>query len=83
MDSAITILPSKQVNGSSDNILSTTERAILKLIAAGHQSSEIAEMRNCAVGTVHKHRKNMIMKLDLHGKGELLRYALQKHGHYK
>lgn len=83
MDSAITILSPKQVMDNDDNILSTTEREILKLIAAGHQSSQIADIRHCAVGTVHKHRKNMIQKLGLHGKGELLRYALQKYNHYR
>jgi len=83
MDSAITILTPKQVASSDDDILSSTEREILKLIAAGNQSSQIAEIRHCAVGTVHKHRKNMIQKLGLQGKGELLRYALQKHNHYR
>lgn len=82
IDSSITILPSQKVPKSSDNILSPTEREILKLIAAGHQSSEIAAIRHSAIGTVHKHRKNMIQKLGLQGKGELLRYALQRHGHY-
>ena len=83
MDSAITIVPTSKKSYDADELLSNTEREILKLIAAGNQSSEIAEIRHCAVGTIHKHRKNMIQKLGLHGKGELLRYALQKHEHYK
>ncbi|KQC33922.1 chemotaxis protein CheY [Nonlabens sp. YIK11] len=84
MDSAITIMPSTYTSSShAEDLLSSTEREILKLIAAGHQSSQIAEIRHCAVGTVHKHRKNMIQKLGLQGKGELMRYALQKHNHYK
>ncbi|AZQ44606.1 response regulator transcription factor [Nonlabens ponticola] len=66
-----------------DDILSRSEREILKLIAAGNNSTEIAAIRHTAVSTIHKHRKNMIMKLGLHGKGELLRYALQKHAHYR
>ncbi len=83
MDSAINIGTDRKSNHEDDNILSSTEREILKLIAAGHQSSEIAAIRHCATGTIHKHRKNMMHKLGLQGKGELLRYALQKHGHYK
>lgn len=82
MDGSITILPIQEINKNADEILSPSEREILKLIAAGHQSSEIAKMRHSAIGTVNKHRKNMIQKLGLQGKGELLRYALQKHGHY-
>ena len=62
--------------------LSPTERVILKLIAQGKQSSEIADIRHTAVGTIIKHRKNMIQKLGLKGKGELMRYALSVHKHY-
>ncbi len=83
IDSAINIQNRKKREDKDDNILSTTEREILKLIAAGHQSSEIAAIRHSAIGTIHKHRKNMMHKLGLQGKGELLRYALQKHGHYR
>jgi len=63
-------------------LLSPSEREILKLIAQGKNSSEIAELRCTASSTVLKHRKNIIQKLGLHGKGELLRYALNKYKHY-
>ncbi|BAO56634.1 response regulator [Nonlabens marinus] len=82
IDPSITVTAKKSKNNPDDNILSPSEQEILKLIAAGHRSSEIAEIRHTAVGTVHKHRKNMIQKLGLEGKGELLRYALQKHPYY-
>ncbi len=59
-------------------ILSKSERAILALIGEGKTSSEIAAVRFTSVSTVEKHRKNMIRKLGLSGKGELLRYALEK-----
>jgi two-component system response regulator NreC len=59
-------------------ILSKSEREILSLIGQGKTSSEIAAIRFTAVSTVEKHRKNMIFKLRLKGKGELLRYALEK-----
>ncbi len=60
------------------SILSKSEREILSLIAQGKTSSEIGAIRFTAVSTVEKHRKNMIRKLGLSGKGELLRYALEK-----
>lgn len=59
-------------------LLSKSEREILRLIGEGKSTSEIANIRFTAVSTVEKHRKNMIHKLGLSGKGELLRYALQK-----
>ncbi|RDK84749.1 response regulator transcription factor [Marinirhabdus gelatinilytica] len=60
------------------SILSKSEREILTLIGQGRTTSEIAAIRFTAVSTVEKHRKNMIRKLGLSGKGELLRYALEK-----
>tara|TARA_R110002012_G_scaffold270446_2_gene454856 strand:+ start:590 stop:1216 length:627 start_codon:yes stop_codon:yes gene_type:complete len=68
---------------NNKTILSPSETKILKLIAQGKTSSEIAEIRFTAVSTIIKHRKNIIQKLGLQGKGELLRYALQKHQYYK
>jgi len=59
-------------------LLSKSEREILTLIGQGKKTSEIAALRFTAVSTVEKHRKNMIHKLGLSGKGELLRYALEK-----
>jgi two-component system nitrate/nitrite response regulator NarL len=59
-------------------LLSKSEREILTLIGEGKATSEIAEIRFTAVSTVEKHRKNMIRKLGLAGKGELLRYALER-----
>lgn len=60
------------------SILTKSEREILKLIGEGKTTSEIASLRFTAVSTVEKHRKNMIFKLGLSGKGELLRYALER-----
>lgn len=74
------ILNNEKAN--TKTILSHTEREILKLIAQGKSSSDIATERFTAVSTVIKHRKNMIHKLKLEGKGELLRYAMQQFGHY-
>lgn len=59
-------------------ILSKSEREILALIGQGKTSSEIAAIRFNSVSTIETHRKNIIRKLDLHGKGELLRYAIEK-----
>jgi len=60
--------------------LSRSERDVLHLVAQGKSSLEISEMRGTAVSTVHKHRKNIMHKLGLEGKGELYKYALNRHG---
>lgn len=65
-------------NISKKSILSKSELEILEYIGQGKSSSEIANLRFTAVSTVEKHRKNMIHKLGLSGKSELLRYALDK-----
>lgn len=60
------------------SILTKSEKEILRLIGQGKSSSEIADIRFTSVSTVEKHRKNMMYKIGLHGKGELLRYAIEK-----
>ncbi|WP_298313516.1 response regulator transcription factor [uncultured Aquimarina sp.] len=63
---------------SKKTVLSKSEREILTLIGQGKTSSEIAAIRFNSVSTIETHRKNIIRKLGLHGKGELLRYAIEK-----
>ena len=58
--------------------LSAREREVLQLIAEGKTSREIAEMLNLSVKTVQSHRSNLMQKLDLHDRGELIKYAIQK-----
>ncbi|WBL25912.1 response regulator [Zunongwangia sp. HGR-M22] len=63
--------------GESKGILTKRQIEILKLIGKGKTNQEIADTLFIGKTTVETHRKNMIRKLDLHGPGELLRYALQ------
>jgi len=79
-DSGINIdfLNKSSVKTTQKPILSKTEREILQYIGEGKSTSEIAKLRFTAVSTVEKHRKNMIHKLGLSGRGELLRYALER-----
>lgn len=55
--------------------LTQSEVEILTLIAEGKSSIEIAAIRCSAASTVDKHRKNMMRKLNLNGKGELIKFA--------
>lgn len=58
--------------------LTPREREVLQLIAEGHTSREIARVLNLSIKTVQAHRTSLMQKLDLHDRGELIKYAIQK-----
>jgi DNA-binding NarL/FixJ family response regulator len=58
--------------------LSGREKQVLKLIAEGHTSKEIAQILGISVKTVMAHRSNIMDKLDLHSRTELIKFALRK-----
>jgi DNA-binding NarL/FixJ family response regulator len=58
--------------------LSPREREILQLIAEGKTSREIADILNLSIKTVQSHRTSLMQKLDLHDRGDLIKYAIQK-----
>ncbi len=60
------------------NALSSREREVLQLIAEGKTSREIADILHLSVKTVQSHRTNLMQKLDLHDRGDLIKYAIQK-----
>jgi DNA-binding NarL/FixJ family response regulator len=53
------------------------EEEILKLVAEGHSTKEIAEMLFISVKTVERHRSNILQKLGLRNRLELTRYAIR------
>ncbi len=58
--------------------LTEREREILKLIAEGRTSREIAEALYISQKTVQGHRTKIMEKLDLHNRTELIKYAMRK-----
>ncbi|MFC2016697.1 response regulator [Chloroflexota bacterium] len=58
--------------------LTAREREILKLIAEGRTSQEIAEMLTVSLKTVVGHRTNIMEKLDTHNRTELIKYVIRK-----
>ena len=58
--------------------LSPREREVLQLIAEGYTNKQIAEILSISIKTVQAHRNNLMQKLDLHDRGELIKYAIQK-----
>lgn len=59
------------------NILTPREREILQLIAEGYSSREIADILETSAKTVDTHRNNLMKKLNIHRKSELIKYAIQ------
>ena len=53
------------------------EEEILKLVAEGHSSKEIAGILVISVKTVERHRANLLQKLGLKDRLELTRYAIR------
>ncbi len=59
-------------------ILSAREKDILRLIGEGHSSQDIADILCIGKTTVDTHRKNIIKKINVHGKTDLIRYAIER-----
>jgi len=58
--------------------LSTRERKVLKLIAEGYRTKDIAEYPCISPKTVEKHRANLMDRLNLHSVSALTTYAIEK-----
>jgi DNA-binding NarL/FixJ family response regulator len=58
--------------------LTPRELEIVKLIAEGHTSEEIAEMLFISKKTVDRHRANVLEKLGMRNRVELTRYAIRR-----
>ncbi len=58
--------------------LTPREREILKLLAEGNSVKEIAVLLGLSVKTVEAHKFNLMRKLDIHNKAQLVQYAIQK-----
>ena len=58
--------------------LTAREREILKLLAEGHSTHQIARMLVISPKTVERHKTNLMAKLDIHNRLDLFKYALRK-----
>ncbi|MBQ7420640.1 MAG: response regulator transcription factor [Prevotella sp.] len=57
--------------------LTSTEVEILRSIARGRTTKEIAAERFCSIHTINTHRKNIFRKLDVNTAHEAVKYALR------
>jgi two-component system, NarL family, response regulator NreC len=58
--------------------LTPREREVVKMIAQGNSAREIAAFLGLSVKTVEAHRFNLMRKLDIHNRAQLVTYAIQK-----
>jgi DNA-binding NarL/FixJ family response regulator len=61
-----------------DDPLTPRESEIVKLIAEGHSSKEIAELLVISDKTVERHRANVLEKLGMRDRVDLTRYAIRR-----
>ena len=74
---ALETIISQQQDEEKPDILTTTETEIIKAIAQGKTTKEIAAERFSSIHTVTTHRKNIFRKLGINTAHEAVKYALR------
>jgi two-component system response regulator NreC len=64
--------------GSRKTSLTPREREVMKLLAEGHTVRKIAGMLAVSMKTIEAHKFNLMRKLDIHNKAELVHCAIRK-----
>jgi two-component system response regulator NreC len=66
--------------GETDSYQNLTdrEREMLKLVAEGYTAREIADMLVISLRTVETHKTNLMKKLNIRNKADLIRFAIRK-----
>ena len=65
-------------SGEAVDPLTPRELEVLKLVAEGHTSDEIADLLVISRKTVDRHRANMLEKLGMRDRVDLTRYAIRR-----
>ena len=63
---------------SGKRMLTAREREVLKLLAEGRTVRSVAGVLGLSVKTVDAHKFNLMRKLGIHNKAELVMWAIQK-----
>ena len=58
--------------------LTPREKEVLKLLAEGFRVKDVASSLKLSVKTIEAHKFNLMRKLDIHNKAQLVQYAFQK-----
>jgi two-component system response regulator NreC len=69
----------RSIDGASSlDGLTDREQEVLKHLVEGENNDEIANLLVISPKTVARHRENIMRKLNLHSRAELVRYAIRK-----
>ena len=74
---ALEVIISQQQDEEKPDILTATEAEIVKAIAQGKTTKEIASERFSSIHTITTHRKNIFRKLNVNTAHEVTKYALR------
>jgi two-component system response regulator NreC len=69
---------SSDKENKSLELLTPRESEVLALLAEGFSNQQIAEELVISKHTVARHRENLMRKLELHSRGDLVKYAIRK-----
>jgi DNA-binding NarL/FixJ family response regulator len=72
------ILTSLAVEEEKTEVLTIREREVLKLLAEGKRTKEIAEALYISPFTVRRHRSNIMEKLNIKSMADLVKYAISQ-----
>lgn len=64
--------------GNSLELLTPREQEVLAYLADGASNTEIGDILTISPKTVARHRENIMQKLNLHSRTELVKYAIRK-----
>ncbi len=65
----------KKITDAGYNTLTPREQQVMRLIAEGHSTKQIARELYISPKTIENHRSNIMGKLELHSTMEIVRYA--------
>ena len=71
--------PSVSPREPTDSVLTRRERGVLRLLALGYTNRQIGEELGLSVRTAESHRANIMGKLGLKTRVELVRWAVREH----
>lgn len=76
--SANEIKACQEKKGVVTDSLTPRERQVIKLVAEGRTSRDIAELLSISTRTVEHHRANLLKKLNISNTADLIKYAIRK-----
>lgn len=75
----ITEILAQNEHNHNNNILTTREQLVLRLISHGYNNKKIATELDISVRTVETHKRNIKQKLEVNTTSGLVRYAIEHH----